>query len=89
VDYSVSVWECGSFCFWVRSKSVFHLKKHQIDDFFSALVGFDVLKSKNLKKNHLCIFKRKTLLKSIIHHNTKLTSLATVLKFKTIKLFSW
>jgi len=29
---------------------VFHLKKHQIDDFFSAFVGFDVLKSKNLKK---------------------------------------
>jgi 3-methyladenine DNA glycosylase Tag len=68
---------------------VFHLKKHQIDDFFSAFVGFDVLKVEKSEKNHLCIFKRKTLLKSIIHHNTKLTSLATVLKFKTIKLFSW
>lgn len=66
VDYSVSVWECGSFCFWVRSKSVFHLKKHQIDDFFSAFVGFDLLKSKNLKKKSFMHFQAKNTFKK--HH---------------------
>ena len=46
VDYLTSVWECGSFYFYVRFKSMFHLNKHQIDDFLVFFVGFDVLMSK-------------------------------------------